>query len=46
MIWNDKPIEIELDELDTTPTDFSKFCKECDIKSLERISETPSQHEE
>lgn len=37
MIWNDKPIVIELDKLDTTPTDFKKIAKECDVKSLKRV---------
>lgn len=37
MIWNDKPIIIELDKLDTTPTDFKKISKKCDINSLKRV---------
>ena len=37
MIWNDKPIVIKLDKLDTTPTDFTKIAKECDVKSLKRV---------
>lgn len=38
MIWNDKPIVIELDKLDTTPTDFKKIAKECDVKSLKKVA--------
>lgn len=38
MIWNDKPIVIELDKLDTTPTDFKKITKECDVKSLKKVA--------
>ena len=44
MIWNDKPIEIELDKLDTTPTDFTKIARDCDVKSLDRVSEVLTQH--
>lgn len=46
MIWNDKPIEIELDKLDTTPADYTKIARECDVKSLDRVSEMLSQHED
>lgn len=46
MIWNDKPIEIELDELDTTPTDFTKIARDCDVKSLDRVSEVLSQRKD
>lgn len=39
MIWNDKPIVIKLDKLGTTPTDFTKIAKECDVKSLKKVSQ-------
>lgn len=39
MKWNDKPIVIKLDKLDTTPTDFTKFAESVDVKSLERVGE-------
>ena len=31
--------ELELDKIDTTPTDFTKIAKECDVNSLERVTE-------
>ena len=31
--------ELKLDKIDTTPTDFTKISKECDVESLERVTE-------
>lgn len=38
MIWNDKPVKIELENIDTTPTDFAKMFKQCEVKSLDNES--------
>ena len=36
-MWNDKTIVIKLDKIDTTPTDFTKITKECDVSSLKKV---------
>lgn len=38
-MFENTKLELDIEKLDTTPTDFEKFAKSVDVKSLEKISE-------
>ena len=38
-MFENTKLELDIEKLDTTPTDFEKFAKSVDVKSLEKTNE-------